>query len=184
MLIEFRTRNPDGGYPSDMRRIPMTSQMGSVNFANHIIRENNCINWNTKNYWLSNFVVIHIHDVTDIHRPNYGFPRLNDVVISPMNIRTIVRIWYQTYPISVYTIFLQVFRLIVNIKTFLSILALYLNLFPFHIWRLVAYRLKKTSHFLNFCLSHSTSGQIFFLMRIKLFSNHSLLVPWFSIVLF
>ena len=33
---------------ADIHRISVTSRMGSVNFANHIIRENNCILW-----WLS-----------------------------------------------------------------------------------------------------------------------------------
>ena len=33
--------NPEGGYPPDIRRISVTSRMGSVKFANHIIRENN-----------------------------------------------------------------------------------------------------------------------------------------------
>ena len=32
-------RNPDGGYPL----ISVPSRMRMVNFANHIIRENNCI---------------------------------------------------------------------------------------------------------------------------------------------
>ena len=36
------TRSPDGEYPPDTWRISLTSQMGSVNFAKHIIRENNC----------------------------------------------------------------------------------------------------------------------------------------------
>ena len=34
------TRNPNGGDPPDIRRISLTSRTGSVNFANHIIREN------------------------------------------------------------------------------------------------------------------------------------------------
>ena len=34
------TRGPEGGCPPDIRRISVTSRMGSVNFAKHIIREN------------------------------------------------------------------------------------------------------------------------------------------------
>ena len=37
------TCGPDCGYPPDIRRISVTSRMGFVNFAKHIITENNYI---------------------------------------------------------------------------------------------------------------------------------------------
>ena len=63
----------DGGYPADEKNVFQMGPVFTVNFANHIIREKNCIYWNhhcgllsnnkknynTKKYWLSNFVILH-----------------------------------------------------------------------------------------------------------------------------
>ena len=48
------TRNPDGEYPPDIWRISVTSRMRSVNFANYVIKENNCIYWNHHGGLISN----------------------------------------------------------------------------------------------------------------------------------
>ena len=47
-------RNPDDGYPSDIRRISVTSRMGFVNFAKHLITEINYIIWNHHGALISN----------------------------------------------------------------------------------------------------------------------------------
>ena len=45
-FLLFRLQPPDGRYPPDIRRISVTSRMGFVNFAKHIITEKNYIYWN------------------------------------------------------------------------------------------------------------------------------------------
>ena len=48
------TRNPDGEYPPYIWRISVTSRMRSVNFTNHIIKENNFIYLNHHGGLISN----------------------------------------------------------------------------------------------------------------------------------